>query len=456
MQTTSSALRRLAGFALPICASFLINMIANFVAMMMVGKLGHLQLAAGALAVSTYITILTIGTSLFYAIGILISHARGQEKNPEEIGQIVKNGLWLTVMLGLPGGILLWNVNHVLIFFKQDPRLVAIAQHYFHHAAFAMFTTLVLTLLNQFYMGVNRPKLSMFTALISLPLNILLAYGLVLGHFGLPQLGLGGITFSTSIVQALVCAIALISIHYSSAFNKYRIFSGGLWPNKQLCKNILQLGLPIGAQSGIELAAMAGSTYLMGFFGVFALAASQIVSQYVMLVIMVILGMSQALAVLVSEAYGRHDINLVRLNIRAAFILLVSLFSVILTLFFFYAPALINFYIDSRHPVNQHLVHLASKLFVVAGVLLFCDGARNLLAGALRGLHDPKTPMRVGIICLWFVSLPLSYLVGFGLKAGPVGLRAGFVTGFFLAAIFLWKRLRSKIMLWRSQGCFLA
>lgn len=445
MQTTWSALCRLAGFALPICASFLVNMIANFVAMMMVGKLGYLELAAGALGVSTYITILTIGTSLFYSIGILISHSCGQEKAPEEIGQIFKNGLWLTIFIGLPGGLMLWNIGHVLHFFKQDPQLIALTERYFHHAAFAMYSTLVLTLLNQFYMGINRPRVSMLIALISLPLNILLSYGLVLGHFGLPRLGLGGVTFSASIVQAAICCLVLAYIQFSSAFTKYQIFSKGLWPNKELCKGILKLGVPIGAQSGVELAAMTGTTYLMGNFGILALAASQIISQYAMLVIMIILGMSQALAVLVSEAYGRHDINLIRLNVRAAFILLSLLFTIILTLFFFFAHALIDFYIEARHPVNQNLVDLATKLFVVAGVFLLCDGARNLLAGALRGIHDTKAPMRVGTLCLLFVSLPLSYLVGFIFKGGPVGLRAGFVSGFLLAAVFLWKRLRCKI-----------
>jgi len=53
------------------------------------------------------------------------------------------------------------------------------------------------------------------------------------------------------------------------------------------------LGFPIGIQFGAELAAMTVATYFMGYFGVIALAASQIVSQYSLIVVMVTLGLSQ-------------------------------------------------------------------------------------------------------------------------------------------------------------------
>ena len=60
--------------------------------------------------------------------------------------------------------------------------------------------------------------------------------------------------------------------------------------------------MPIGMQFGGEFVAMTMATYLIGYFGVTALAASQIVSQYTMLVIILIIGLTQALSILVSEA----------------------------------------------------------------------------------------------------------------------------------------------------------
>jgi len=45
-------------------------MISSFVAMMMVASLGEVELASGAIAITTYMTIMTIVAAFFYAIGI--------------------------------------------------------------------------------------------------------------------------------------------------------------------------------------------------------------------------------------------------------------------------------------------------------------------------------------------------------------------------------------------------
>jgi Na+-driven multidrug efflux pump len=76
--------------------------------------------------------------------------------------------------------------------------------------------------------------------------------------------------------------------------------------------------------------------------------------------------------------------------------------------------------------------------------MLFLDGVRNLLSGGLRGLQDSKAPMFIGILCLWLISLPLSYIVAFDLNGGPIGLRIGFMSGFIVAAIILWLRISAK------------
>ena len=96
---------------------------------------------------------------------------------------------------------------------------------------------------------------------------------------------------------------------------KYPIFTGKFKPNFSLIKNIFLLGYPIGMQFGAELSAMTMATYFMGYYGTTALTASQIVSQYSMLVVMVILGLSQAvtmglvLAVLIDAHNARAEIT---------------------------------------------------------------------------------------------------------------------------------------------------
>ncbi len=447
--------RKLAIFALPISVGALFNMVTSFIAMMMVGKIGKAELAAGALALTTYITGVTVVSAIFYSISILISHSKAQGKPDTEIGAIMRNGIWLAVILSTPIALILWHADKILLLLKQETALVALATPYFHFAAFTLFPVLINAAIYQFFTGIGQPRFTLKLSIINLPIIILVSYGFILGKFHLPQLGLGGVTCSTLIVQTILCIGMLIYLHQSKQNKKYAIFSGSIRPDFKLCKHIFFLGLPIGIQFGAELAAMTTTTYWMGYFGVVALASSQIVSQYNLLIVMVALGLSQALSVLTSEAFGKKQLDLVKQYIISAIIILAVFFIFIFILFLAMPVTLIKFYTNVNEVSDQALIHLATIFFAISGVTMLIDSVRNILAGALRGLHDSKAPMRIGVFCLWFISLPVSYTCAFIIHMGPVGLRFGFISGFFIAACFMWARIRSKLKLFSQEQAML-
>lgn len=435
-------------FALPISAGALVNMISGFIAMMMVASLGKEQLAAGALAIPTFITLTTVTATIFYAVGILVSHQKGQNKTQIEIGLIVKNGFFLALLLAFPAALILWYIDKFLLIIGQDPQLVSNARGYFHFAAMTMFPMLINAVIFQFYVGTGRPHFTLWIALISFPLTILLSFSLILGHFRLPELGLSGITCASFIVQSLMM-IFILAILYGrekSGITSYQIFNKIFKPNWSICKSIFALGMPIGIQFGGELAAMTAASYLMGYFGATALAASQIVSQYTMLVVVLIIGLTQALSLLISEAYGRHDIYLVKNYLNTSIVILILCCSIVSILFLSFPKVLIHFYIRQVNK-DVYFEHLCVIFFTLSACLIFIDGIRHLLSGTLRGLHDSREPMRIGIIAMWFVSLPMSYIIGMIFRGGPVGLRIGFISGFILAVILLFIRIRQTLYL---------
>lgn len=444
--TLLTSIKKLAVFALPLSTSALINMISSFISMFMVAKLGAVELAAAALSITTFITV-TMVMPIFYAIGILISHFRGQQKSPIEIGEIVKNGFWLAVMIAIPSCFLLWHMDSVLLWFGQETQLINLARGYFHFAAFSMFPMLIGVVVGQFFSAIGYPRYNLIVSLISLPATILLAYGFILGNFGLNQLGLSGITCANLIVQTAVCFFVLLYLYFNSYTRPYQIFSGRVLPSRALCQKILALGFPIGVQFGGELAAMTIATYIMGSLGVVALAASQVVSQYSMLVVMIVLGVSQAVSMLISEARARQDHDLIRQYLHAAMILLIVFFVFVFALFLLAPTYLIQVFINKNDVNSAELTQLTLSFFAIAGFTLFADGFRNIFSGCLRGMHDSKAPMMIGIACLWLISLPLNYCAAFIFHSGPISLRIGFMTGFVVAAVWLWFRIMKKIAL---------
>ena len=429
-------------FALPVSVGGIINMASIFIPMMMVAQLGQEPLAAGALAVATYITIKTVTVTIFYAVGILISHHKGRSSTHVSIGLILKNGIWLALFMSFPAALALWNADKLLLLFGQEPQLVAITRDYFYYAGLGMFPLLTSTVISQFFIGTDRPRFPLILALINLPLTVFTAYCFIFGSFGMPILGLAGVAFANLIAQSAILLYVLILLYIQNT--EYQLFTRPFSPDWKMCQTIFKLGLPIGIQSGGESAAMTISTYMMGHFGVIALAAMQVVSQYSLFVVMISVGLTQALSVLISKAYGQRNINLIKLYLRASMLIFLTCFFVVGVLFSFFPGFLITFYFG-KSPVNNQIMYLGSIFFVIAAFVLFIDGVRNLLSATQRGLHDSHTPMRVGLMTIWLISLPLCYIVGFTLHGGPVGLRIAFASGFVIAIVIQWKQIRRTL-----------
>lgn len=433
-------------FSIPISASILVNMLASFFSLMMVGRVGKVEMAAAAIAVPTFMTIMTSFSMVFYSIGILISHSRGRQTHTEIIGKIVKNGFCLAIMLMIPSGIILWNMDSILILFHQSPLLVALTPAYFHFAALAIVPTLIGSVIAQFFIGTGRTKFILISSLISLPITLLLSYAFIFGNFGFHSLGLAGVSCAIFLTQSMVYGSLAVYLVTNKKFQNYQIFSGPFLPEWPLIKKIFALGYPIGCQFGGELAAMTAATYLMGFFGVAALAANQIVGQYSILVIMIMLGLSQGISVLMSEAYSRNDVESLKEYTNSILIITTGIFLIVFSVFSMLPELLINLYLDSSK-LDSSIMSLTCKLFLISSAMIYMDGLRNVLCGGLRGLQDSKLPMRIGVLSLWLISLPISYIVAFGFDGGPLGLRAGFISGYIFAATLLWVRIRKKINL---------
>lgn len=418
--------------------------------MMMVAHISRIELAAGALSLSTFIGIMTISSTIFYSVGILISHSRGKKQGNSEIGKIVRNGFWLALLLFVPTSLALWNADKMLTLFGEDPALVAISRGYFHYAIPAMLPLLFMTVIIQFYSAIGRPHFSTVISILTLPVTLSASYCFVLGNFGFPQMGLAGISCAWLVAQTTMMTAALSYMILSKDLKKYAVFSSELRPDWATCKSIFKLGMPIGLQFGGEIAAMAASTYLLGHFGVIALSSAQVVSQYILFVVMIELGITQALSLLTSEAYGEMNYTKIKDYLDASMILLMICFAVVLLFFVEMPEVLVRLFLD-KDLITPELLYISKALFKVSCLMVLIDGIRNIYTGSLRGLHDSKLPMRIGIASLWLVSLPVAYLAGFTLNGGPIGQRAGFISGFAVSAALLWFRLRKKLTAVESE-----
>ncbi|WP_133139243.1 MATE family efflux transporter [Legionella genomosp. 1] len=440
-------IKKIALFSLPVSANNLVNILGNIIGVILVAKLGIKEIAAVNISTSLYIILLTITSTCTYATSILtgMEVAKAESGQDSSHARVFQSSIVAIILFSLPIAVIMWFGSNLLELAGQPGKLTQLTVPYFHYAALAIFSINLGMVNSQFCIGLKKPKVSFYFSLLRLLLVCILSYGLILGHMGLPKLGIAGIPASAFYAQSIVCLLMYAYFMVSPDFKRLKLFKhfNQLTLGSLIC--FYKLGAPIGVQFGGELAAIFVNTMMIGYLGTDALAASQVSIQFGLLLIMIFLGLSQTLSVFTSINYQENQVHTIKQDCLAAVKLHSMLFVGLGVLFAIAYKPLISLYFDVNLVKNCYLLNLILTITAIRWFILYFDGLRSLFSGVLRGLGQSAYPMKIGLFCLWFISNLCSYLTGFVLKGGIIGLCIGFSSGFIVASLLLWLRLNSLL-----------
>jgi MATE family multidrug resistance protein len=201
-------------------------------------------------------------------------------------------------------------------------------------------------------------------------------------------------------------------------------------PEWSYLKEFLQVGVPIGLSSTMEVSMFALVSLLMGSLSAIAVAGHQVAINFSAMTFMVPFGLSTAITTRVGNAIGKKKMHEARRRGYVGIALatgFMSLTAIIMYLF----PDLIT----SMYTQDAQVQNVAISLLYMAAIFQISDGLQVSGYGALRGLKDTTIPMIVNFIAYWIVGLPLGYYLGIVQQIGPQGLWMGLIAGLTIAAI---------------------
>lgn len=433
--------------AWPLVGARVTGALCMFAAMLMLARLGHAEVAACALVNSVLWFTIVSAWGLIYATGVLVGFYYGAKK-PAEIGSVVRQSLLMDIIVGLPFSLLLWYIGPILLFFKQEPKLVALAVEYLHGYTWSVIPVFWFITWTQFLTGISKQKLATIYNLLFSVAFLFLGYALVFGKFGFHPLGMFGMGFAYSII-CIFCAL-LMPLHFLffKKYHCYKLFSLKGKFQFHYLRQLFNIGWPIYAMSMAELGALSISTLMIGVLGEVSLAAQQATLQINLIAFMVPFGIAQASMIVVSQELGKRNYAAIRdLGYAAMYLSVVA--TLLGALAYIIAPKfLILFYLGGKSASNQATMTLATSLLILTGIMNIPDGVRTVAVSALRGLRDTIIPMLVSVVLACALSLPIGYTLAFPMHMGVIGIRLGFVLTFLLSAVFLifrWHKLSDAI-----------
>jgi multidrug resistance protein, MATE family len=402
----------------------------------LIGQLGADAVAAVGLAHLILFCGFVLGMGPVSAVAPLAAQAFGA-REPRMVRRSLRVGLWVAVMLGVPVNLAqLWGED-ILMAAGQASETAALAARYLASLAWSMIPAWCFIALRNFMGAVNRPEPALWITLVAIPVNGVLAYGLIHGAFGLPRLDMLGAGLATTIVNLGMCAAAVWICYACRPFKKYRVL-GRFWrPDWALMRQLIAIGVPISGAMLLEWGLFSSAALLVGWIGTTALAAHQIALQIAAILFMVPFGISLAATVRVGHAVGRRDPVAVR---RAGFsaIALGAVFMLLTTLAVIALRDVIPvMFLGGDGPANAATAQLAGTLLLVGATFFVTDAVQGIAAGALRGLNDTRVPMLFAAISFWLIGYTSAYLLAFSAGFGAVGIWIGFSLGVATFAVLL-------------------
>jgi MATE family multidrug resistance protein len=402
----------------------------------LIGRLGDQAVAAAALAHVVLFMIFMIGMGPVSAVAPLASQAFGA-RDPRMVRRALRVGLWVAVLLGVPLSVLQLAGEEILVAVGQAPDTAALASHYLNGLAWSLIPGWWFIALRNFMGALNRPEPALWITLVAIPANALIAYALIYGEFGMPQLGMLGAGIATTLVNTGMCAAAAWIIVTRRPFRKYHAF-GRMWRiDWPLMRQLVVIGAPISGSFLLEYGLFAAAALLMGRIGTTALAAHQVALQIAAIMFMVPFGISMAATVRVGHAVGRGDTQATR---RAGFtaIGLGVVFMALMTLLVVLTRNLLPLaFLGQGAPGAAETVALAAVLLTLGATFFVADGVQTIAAGALRGLNDTRIPMLFAVASLWAIGFVMVYVLAFPLGLGAPGVWIGFTIGLAVYAVLL-------------------
>lgn len=444
-------IKQVLGLALPMAWSRFIQMISWFLGMMMLSHLGKDVLAASALINAIQIAICISFMSMLFSTAVVAARLHGAGAN-NEIGQLLQQGLLLGSLLAVAMMLALYSVGPLLLWCGQAPELVKIVSEYFHVFAWNALPLMMMIMLQQLCYGIGQQRLVIYNNILSLIVFLPACYGFIYGGLGLTPCGVRGLAYGL-ILQCIVNTGGLLwCLAKQDIFKRYHFFIWHNHRNLDYIKQIYQIGWPMSVQFGGELLAFLVIMLLTGWLGPAALSATQIAQQVVLLFLVPLFAIAESAGIFVSQAIGAKQFDEVSIMGNACVILCIVVVSVVSLFFFIIPDQFTSMYIDIHNPLNHETVMSARYLFYLSAPMLLVDTLRNVYAGALRGFYDTRVPMCIGLISIWLMMLPCSFIFAFWCGWNVIGLRVGAVLGFAVGAGILCRRWIRKSTTCRSAG----
>lgn len=402
---------------------------------------------------------LPIGITLGFGMGILLGVqvltsemvGRGEEHMS---GRIFRRGMVWALVLGVAVSAIVYLVAAPLfnlLFVEINPNediselmspqeFATETAHITQILSLSLLGFMISTVCSYYLEALRRPLIVTITSYLGVGINLVIDLALVLGWWGMPQMGGEGVAWAT-VGSRWAITIALIGF--------------ALWLTPALKPSDAGPGnegarqLKVGGGTAVSNVAEWGGFNLTYTIAAFISVAANAVYGYSVQVMgfcfMFFLGIGTATSVRVAEHYGRGNMQGVkdasRLGVAATFVLGVLL-SILIYVF---KDGLALLLVNNEASIDGTMLAAAiSSLLIYAALAVTFDGLQATASMALRAQGIVWVPSAIHLASFFLLMIPLCYVMGVSMGRGAKGMMEAVTITLLVAGVLQWALLEWK------------
>lgn len=390
----------------------------------MAGRYASTDLAALSIGMAIYVSLHVGLAGVVQALIPLVGQHHGA-REPEQVGQAFRQGLWLALMVSLPGSLLLSRPDLLLGLARSTPEMAAQVRDYLGVLAWGLPLSLLFRCYSGLNQGISRPLLVTALQLGALAMKLPLNAWFIFGGVGVPAFGVVGCAYATVLIHATMLLFAAVMLRLHPIYRPFRLWQGWRGPRWASQRELLRLGLPTGASYFFEVTAFTLMAVFISHFGTTALAGHQIVANLASVMYMLPLSIAIATGARVAQLRGAGSAELARRAGWQGIALSVGLATGLGLLLYTSRTALLSLYTE-----DPAVRAAASALFVYIALYQVFDAAQVAAAFALRSYRVALVPAIGYAVGLWGFGLAGGYALAFDVIGGTPGWLLG-ASGFW-------------------------
>ena len=408
---------------LPVLIYQVISYSSGMIGTFMAGHYSPTDLAGVSMGVNIWNPVMYTLNAIVLAIVPIVSHLIGK-KREEEIPVMVRQFLYIAVLISIILVIALNTLAAPIVdSLGMDAKIATITKNYLYYESFGVLSIFFYVVLRSFMDSLGLTRLSMIMMIISVPVNITLAYGFIFGKFGMPEVGGAGNAIAVSLTYTVLFFIALFLTLKHPKINKYKIFKKeGI--RFKYWGEIFKLGIPIAIATALETVVFSTLSLMVSRFDTTIIASHQAALNFSGFLYSLPISVANTATIIVAYHVGAKNYKLAKSY---------TALSVALGVISSGVAGLIVLLFDTQIPylysTDSGVIDLTAHLLIFAIGFALCDSFASALAGVLRGYKKVVPICLAMFVGYYIVGIPVAYYLVFTKGVGIDGLWIGWIIG---------------------------